>query len=205
MDKKWMTGMARAPRGSTRLQIPMHSYKYSKWETIIRESVSAEINKNISARAPVKRFDRHERNEIRQRLLVRFSDSERLFMDALSLHISFYGRVANAEAGFDLGIRPQQVIVNEPSGYAMVFATIRSEACERLFEFEGVEPIYREFLRIRTDRLRSLGFSGKVDKSTSLMDLLVAALPYTTKSIGMSTPREIIDRAVEGRLRPFDA
>jgi hypothetical protein len=128
-EQTWKRGMARAPRGSTRLQIPMHSYKYSKWETIIHRSVSAGINKNMSARASLKHCDRLERKEIRK---------------------------------------------------ACFFASPIPKGC-------------------------SSGFSGKVDKCESLMDLLVAALPYTTKSIGMSTPREIIDRGVEERLRPFDA
>ena len=35
------------------------------------------------------------------------------------------------------------------------------------------------------------------------MDLFCAALPYTTDTIGMSTPAEIVDRFVEARLVRF--
>jgi hypothetical protein len=206
MDKKtWMTGMARAPRGSTRLQIPMHCYRYSEWKAVIQESISRGINKSIAAQTSLRRLDRLEKKKIREGQLVRFSSTDGLLIHALSIHVCFYRQIANEEAGFDLGIKPLQIVIGEPDGYAVPFGTIRSEACDRLLAFEDVKPLYRGLLRIRRERLKSSGFSGQIDKSESLMDLLVAALPYTTRNIGMSTPREIIDRAVEDMLQPFNA
>lgn len=39
-SKSWNLGMARAGRGRTMLQMPMHCYQYSKWEEVTRASVA---------------------------------------------------------------------------------------------------------------------------------------------------------------------
>jgi hypothetical protein len=129
-----------------------------------------------------------------------------LLTEALSIHIAWYGQVANAEAGFDLGLKPHHVIVDGPSGHAVVFAAIDSGACAKLQEFDGVRQLWRHLTLERSQRYESLGItSTEFDEEEAIMDLMVAALPYTTQTIGMSTPSEIIDRAFKKRLARFDA
>ena len=97
-------------------------------------------------------------------------DAQAFLIDALSSHIRAYGGVANTEAGFDLGIKPQQVVVGAPDGYAVVFATITSDACKRLTSLDGVQPTLKKLTAIRRERLRSSCYFGRIDKSEKLID-----------------------------------
>jgi hypothetical protein len=113
--------------------------------------------------------------------------------------------VANAEAGFDLGRKPHHIILGQPDGYTVVFATIDPGACARLQKFKGVRKIWRHLTSERSKRYESRGItSTEFDEEEAIMDLLVSALPYTTNTIGMSTPSEIPDRAVDERLKRFE-
>lgn len=56
---------------------------------------------------------------------------------------------------------------------------------------------------MRKERCRSKDISTKICDEEAAMDILVASLPYTTQTIGASTPDVIIERAFEKRLERF--
>lgn len=189
-------GMARATRGRTMMQMPMQCYKFSEWISAVRESLSEEAEKRTAAQASLDRRDRLSKESIEKGVAAAFPDAEALLMNAFILHVKFYGLIANTESGFDLDIKPHEVIFDGKDGYVVIFATIKSDACVRLRGLAGVEATVKWMTKLRRERLKSQGFSGRIDKSDALMDLLVAALPHTTHTVGMSTPRGIVDFAI---------
>jgi hypothetical protein len=204
-EKIRKTRKSQALSGRVRLQMPMVALKFTEWEALMRKRISREIEKRVVAEASRKRRARLDRTEIRKISSVLFPDLERLLTDALSIHIYFYGQVANAEAGFDLGLKPHHVIFGEPTDYAVVFATINADVCARLLEFEGARRRLTYMTEVRRERYKTMGItSTEFEEDEAIMDLLVSALPYTTQTIGMSKPSEIIDRAFENRLGQFE-
>lgn len=101
-----------------------------------------------------------------------------------------------------VGIEPHDAVVgDEADGFVVVFAKIKLDVRERLRQLDGVPKLFGTLARVRSDRLASFGVDRRVGKSESLMDLLVAALPHTTRTVGYSSPRDIVDRAIAAELR----
>jgi hypothetical protein len=200
---------AEAPQvspGRKRLQMPMVSLKFSGWEKLMKKRISREVEERVAAEVTKKKRSRLDRTAIREILSVVFYDLQQLLIDAISIHVQFYEQVAAAEAGFDLGLKPDHIMIGEPSGWAVVFATINADSCARLLKMDGTRQVLKHMTRVRKARYRSKGIVSKeFDEEEAIMDLLVSALPYTTRTIGMSTPSEIIDRAFGKRLEQFDA
>jgi hypothetical protein len=202
-SKSWNLGMARAGRGRTMLQIPMHCYQYSKWEEVMRASVAKGIDRFLSSQGHRAGYAFVDTNRLRTSLTVLFGNTDRLLIQALDAYAHAYGQAANTEAGFDLNMVGQQMVIGDPpNDHVIFFATMRAEACEHLLRID-VNGFFKALTRIRRDRLLAKGFSGRIPRSESLMDLLCAALSYTTNTIGMSTPADIVDRVVEARLARF--
>jgi hypothetical protein len=194
-------GKTRAGSGRTMFQMPMHCYQYSKWEEVMHAGVAKGIDRFLSSQGHREGCAFIDTNRLRTALTVWFGNSDKLLMQALDAHAHAYGQAANAEAGFDLNIVGQQIVIGAPpNDHVIFFATIRAEAYQQLLRIDA-NGFFKALTRIRKDRLLAKGFSGRISRSEALMDLLCAALPGTT--IGMSTPAEIVDRFVETRLEGF--
>jgi hypothetical protein len=202
-EKPWNYGMARAGRGRTMLQMPMHCYRYPEWQKTIRDGVAKRIGEFVSSGGLRKHKGHADEDGIQTSLTHLFANTDELLMRALGAHAHLYGQVANAEAGLDLGIVGQQILIGgPPNDYVIFFATMNMEACKLLLRVDA-KKFSVELSRIRRERLSATGFSGSTPRSESLMDLLCAVLPYTTDTIGAATPVEIVDRFVKARLARF--
>jgi hypothetical protein len=125
--------MARAGRGRTMLQMPMHCYRYPEWQKTIRDGVAKRIREFVSSGGLRKHKGDADEDGIQTSLTHLFANTDELLMRALGAHAHLYGQVANAEAGLDLGIVGQQVIISgPPNDYVIFFATMKAEACKLL-------------------------------------------------------------------------
>jgi hypothetical protein len=195
-DRDWKSSLRRPPRGQSLLQMPMHTYSYSEWRSTIDERLSKEADEWVTAQKRRPTSEKLTKEAAMARLSRIFPDADQLLAEALRDHITYYGHIANQEAGFDLGIRAHDMLVGKPDGYVIVFATINPHACKRLRAFDNVSQILKVW---GAQWAAQFGTSPK-DKSEELMELVAAALPRTDRTIGTADPRYIIDCAVKGHL-----
>lgn len=203
-EKKQIDREAPAPPGHKKVQMPMETLKLSEWEVLMKRSLLRRSEQLVEAEHLMDADERLDDVDVKEILAELVPDLEGLMLEAISIHVHFYSQVAEAEAGFPLGLKPAHVVIGEPSGHVVVYATIDRHACDRLLDLDGARKILKSFTQARRARYASKGMSTKIDDQETTMDLLVASLPYTTETIGASTAATILDRAIDHRLEGYD-
>ncbi|UQR62997.1 hypothetical protein LRP30_40740 [Bradyrhizobium sp. C-145] len=204
-EKKRTDRDAPAPPGHKKVQMPMQTLKVSEWEAVMKQRIMRKVEELVEAERLTQADERLDEIDVQEIVADLVPDWEGLLLEAISIHLQFYSQAADVEAGFPLALKPAHVVVAEPSGYAIVYATIDREACSRLLGLDGVRDILERLTRDRRAQYRSAGLSTKIDDAATTMDLLVSSLPYTTETIGDSTAATIVDRAIENRLERYES
>lgn len=119
-------------------------------------------------------------------------------------HIYRFAKAANAEVGFEIGLKPQQVEIPD-SGIVFAFATMKSSAARRLLQLENVrENLDRLTISREWHPDRVVGRAIDECDFIVLMDLLVCSLPKTIEEHPGLDLAALIDRTIDIGLRQYE-
>jgi hypothetical protein len=186
-----------------RVQMPMAAVTYEEWCSLIDDRLAREARKRLAEKS--QRYERHPWTaEDVEGFLKRLFEHDDVIRISVAHHIYRFAKAANAEVGFEIGLKPQQVEIPD-SGIVFAFATMKSSAARLLLQLENV----RENLdRLTASREwhpdRVVGHPIDECDFIVLVDLLVCSLPKTIEEHPGLDLAALIDRTIDIGLRQYE-
>lgn len=198
-----MAGKKSKPK-RLRVQFPMHAKTYDAWRRASGARLEREARRRAAAEA-----DSPDRSTASEHMLdlLQFFEMDKIVLVALAEHVRHFAESANAEAGFDIGIAFEEVVIGEQNGYTIPFATIDAAAAVRLLDRGQVRQDLLRMLDARGAKRRNYYVGREIQDCDEelLMDLLTVSLPDTIRVLGGVVPADLVGPAIDLGLQHLDA
>lgn len=183
-----------ATQERVRFQVPTHLGSLDHYFRLIHARLEWEAGKLAKRPAKGGKRGRASTEECLNEIRGMLPDEQQMLVDAVSHHVLLFAERANAEAGFDLLIKPQEMLIGGNRNWVFAFATMGAAAAVKLHRMTGV----RQALAIRCierNRPKRDYVKRPIENTDEmmLMDLLCAAVPSTCWELAPS-PAMIIER-----------
>jgi hypothetical protein len=191
--------------GKIRVQMPIRPATYAEWCALIDDKLARETQKRLAAKS--QRYERRAwTKEDLDEFFRRLFEHDDVIRVTVAHHIYIFAEAANAEVGFDVGLKPQTLEMCPSDGIVVAFATMKASAAKRLVRLENVREQLDRLTALREPHPdRVVGLPIEECDFILLMDLLVCSLPKTLgQHSGLDLP-SLIDRTIDAGLRQYES